>query len=96
MNAAPLQLAGPQLIEWSGALRWLHSAAPADEIRRSVAALGGHATRFRGADQRFAAFHPLTPSVARVHQRLIDEFDPHGVFDTQRLLYGAANARPAG
>ena len=50
-TAEPLAL-GDQCIEWSGALRWLRTALPASIIRERARALGGHATLFRGGDQR--------------------------------------------
>jgi glycolate oxidase FAD binding subunit len=95
-NSDALQIAGSMLMEWSGAQRWLRCAAPAREIRARVAAVGGHATVFRsdrpGADDGSGVFHPLTPSVAAIHRRLISEFDPQGVFDTGRLLEGYSHA----
>jgi glycolate oxidase FAD binding subunit len=96
VNADALAMAGPQLIEWGGALRWLRSTAPASEIRARVSALGGHATLFRSTshpgDNDAGAYHALTPAVAAIHLRLIGEFDPHGVFDTGRLLQGYRHA----
>ena len=90
-NADALRLPGAQLIEWSGAQRWLRSSARASDIRERVQALGGHATQFRGGD-RAAVFQPLSPAVAKLHERLLLEFDPHGVFDTGRLNRGLRHA----
>jgi glycolate oxidase FAD binding subunit len=86
--AAPLDLPGSQLIEWGGAQRWLHSAAPVDAMRAAAAAAGGHATLFRsGAASlpRNAVFHPLTPAVAGIQRRLKQAFDPAGIFNPGRL-----------
>ena len=86
--AAPVDLDGGQLIEWGGAQRWLHSAAPPDAIRAAAARAGGHATRFRaGAAMtgRDAAFHPLAPAVAGIQRRLKQAFDPAGIFNPGRL-----------
>ena len=86
--APPLDLPGSQLVEWGGAQRWLHSAAPADAIRATAAAAGGHATLFlAGAtpDARTAVFHPLTPAVAGIQRRLKQAFDPAGIFNPGRL-----------
>jgi glycolate oxidase FAD binding subunit len=93
-NAEALRLPGAQLIEWSGAQRWLRSFAPAAEIRGRVQALGGHASQFRGGD-RADAFQPLSPAVAKLHERLLLEFDPHGVFDSGRLISGLGHANHA-
>ena len=74
-------------IEWGGAQRWLHSAAPAEAMRAAAAAAGGHATLFRGAapSPRNAVFHPLTPAVAGIQRRLKQAFDPAGIFNPGRL-----------
>ncbi len=94
-NAAALGLPGTQLIEWSGAQRWLRSSVPAAEVRGRVAALGGHATLFRGGDGSTPAFQPLAPAVIKIHERVLNEFDPHGVFDAARLLHGYRHANQA-
>ncbi len=81
-------LKGSQLIEWGGAQRWLKvdgDAAMAQNIRRAVAAAGGHATLFRGGDKAAGVFHPLAPAVARIHDRLKAEFDPSQVFNPGRM-----------
>lgn len=87
-TAEPLQLPGSTLIEWSGALRWLRSEAPAQTIRGRAEALGGHATLFRGGDDAARAggvFAPLSPPLAAIHRRLKAEFDPAGVFNRGRM-----------
>jgi glycolate oxidase FAD binding subunit len=83
--AAPAELGTDTLIEWGGAQRWLRSELPAAEIRARAAALGGHATLFRGGDRSAGAFTPLAPAVAAIHRRLKAEFDPQGIFNRGRL-----------
>lgn len=84
--ASALILGGEQLIEWGGAQRWLHAApSAAADIRRSVAAAGGHATLFRAQDKSAGAFHPPAPAVARIHERLKANFDPAGIFNPGRM-----------
>ena len=86
--AAPLDLPDSQLIEWGGAQRWLHSAAPAGAMRAAAAAAGGHATLFRSGAAplaRDAVFHPLMPAVAGIQRRLRQAFDPAGIFNPGRL-----------
>ena len=59
-TAPPLPLDGDTLIEWHGAQRWLIAAMPPAEVRAAAAAVGGHATLYRGADKTQAgAFTPL-------------------------------------
>ncbi len=84
--AVPLKLTGASLIEWGGALRWLHSHAPANEIRNLAAAAGGQATLFRGGDKNDGVFHPLPPALLALQKRIKHTFDPHGIFNPQRMF----------
>lgn len=85
-TTAPLALSGEQLIEWGGALRWLCTSAPAATLREAAAAVGGHATLFRGLDKRAGAFAPLSPALARIHAELKKAFDPDALFNPGRLV----------
>lgn len=84
-TAAPLALAGRQLIEWGGALRWLKTAAAADLVRDTAKRAGGHATLFRAADKSPGAFTPLDPVTLRLHKALKKAFDPAGILNPGRL-----------
>jgi glycolate oxidase FAD binding subunit len=82
---APLDVTGTELIEWSGALRWLRSDMPAGEIRALAEQAGGTAMLWRG-HRDGPMFHPLAPANLELHRRLKGEFDPHAVFNRGRLL----------
>ena len=89
-HASAVILKGRQLVEWGGAQRWLKldgdaDAAGGQRIRQAVAALGGHATLFRGGDKAVGVFHPLAPAVGTIHQRLRQAFDPAGIFNPHRM-----------
>ena len=84
-TAGPLDLPGDSLIEWGGCQRWLRSELPAEHIRESVSAAGGHATLFRGGDQSSETFQPLGPVLHRLHLRLKQAFDPKGILNPGRL-----------
>lgn len=87
-SAGAIILKGEQLIEWGGAQRWLKVDADADmaqRIRRTAAAVGGHATLFRGGDKNVGVFHPLAPAVAKIHERLKASFDPSNIFNPGRM-----------
>jgi len=86
-TAAPLPLAGGTLIEWGGALRWLATDAPAAEVRRIAAAAGGTALHWRGGAAG-SRFHPLASAVLAITRRLKARFDPHGIFNPNRLVAG--------
>ena len=85
-NAPNADLPGEQLIEWSGALRWLATSAEVDAepIRAWAKAHGGHATLFRGA-KHTGVFAPLDAPTAALHQRLKATFDPHGILNRGRM-----------
>ena len=84
--APPLGLAGKELIEWNGALRWLKSAASASTVREAALRLKGHATLFRARDKGAGCFAPLEPVLERLHRQLKAAFDPAGVLNPGRLL----------
>lgn len=89
-TAPALALAGDSLVEWGGAVRWLHPDAgvtPA-RVRETASAHGGHATLFRAADKSAGAFHPLPATVLLLHRRLKAVFDPAGILNPGRLYAG--------
>jgi glycolate oxidase FAD binding subunit len=85
INVPTVNTSAHQLIEWGGALRWLASDTSPATIREAAAALGGHATLFRNTAATDEPFHPLTPPLLIVHQRLKKTFDPHGIFNPGRM-----------
>jgi glycolate oxidase FAD binding subunit len=84
-TAPPLAIHSPQLIEWSGALRWVATDLNASQVRDEAARAGGHATLFRGGDKRVGVMHPLTPALSAVHRRLKATFDPHSILNPGRM-----------
>lgn len=87
-TAAPLPLAGMQLIEWHGGQRWCRTAEAASQVRQAAARVGGHATLFRGRNSAVEAFAPLPAPLARIHRQLKASFDPAGIFNRGRLYAG--------
>jgi glycolate oxidase FAD binding subunit len=81
------ELGGEQLIEWSGALRWLVAGVRTEpaKIRAWARDHGGHATLFRAADKSAGAFHPLPDTLHALHRRLKATFDPAGILNRGRL-----------
>ncbi len=78
-----------QLIEWNGALRWVHSN---NELHTKAAQLGGHATRYpldkngkKSSDNSNDIFQPLQPGLLKIHQRLKQSFDPECILNPGRL-----------
>lgn len=84
----PLALSGEQLVEWGGAQRWLCTSTPAAQLREAAAAVGGHATLFRGHDKSAGVFAPLSPAQEAIQRRLKAAFDPEGIFNPGRLYPG--------
>ena len=83
--AAPLNISGTQVMEWSGAQRWLLSDERHDTIRKIVAEMGGHATRFKNDRGSGSLFQSLAPAVSVIHRRLKTTFDPRGILNRGRL-----------
>jgi glycolate oxidase FAD binding subunit len=81
----PLHIAGETLMDWGGALRWLKSEAPGEAVRAAVTKVGGHATLYRNGDRRGAIYHPLSPALLSLHQRLKASFDPKGILNRGRM-----------
>ena len=85
----PLNLQGmgqtATLVEWGGAQRWVHTNLDAGKVRDQIAALGGHATLFRGGTRTGAVYHPLAPALMRLHRNLKRAFDPQGLLNPGRL-----------
>jgi len=87
----PLALPGESLLEWGGAQRWLVSAAPVATVRDAAARAGGHATVFRG-DKADGVFTSPAPALALIQRRLVQAFDPDGVYAGGRLNRDAPGA----
>jgi glycolate oxidase FAD binding subunit len=81
----PLELAGRQLVEWGGALRWHvpdHDHASSQALRELVARVGGSATLFRASPRATVSrFHPLEPVARQIHMRLKQELDPNRIMN---------------
>ena len=84
-TAPPLAWAAPQLVEWSGALRWIAGEMEPRAVREAASRHGGHATLFRGGDKAAGVFHPLPAPLMKLHQRLKKTFDPHAIFGPGRM-----------
>ena len=98
-RSAALEFPNVVMVEWGGALRWLGGDLPADYIFCLAAHMGGHATLFYQGDNGLHeangegitgqevvnVFSPLTLPMAEMNQRIRQIFDPHGVFDANRL-----------
>ncbi|HKQ24682.1 MAG TPA: glycolate oxidase subunit GlcE [Burkholderiales bacterium] len=82
-TAAPLGL-GPQLIEWSGALRWIAANLSPSQTFETAQRAGGHATLFRGGDKRLG-IQRLPANLLVIHKKLKRAFDPEGILSPGRI-----------
>jgi glycolate oxidase FAD binding subunit len=82
-TAAPLALDAAELIDWSGAQRWLSGDVDAALVRARAAQLGGHASDCTpGAE---SPFQPLAPGMLALQLQLKQVFDPRRVLNPGRL-----------
>ncbi|HFD10984.1 MAG TPA: glycolate oxidase subunit GlcE [Crenotrichaceae bacterium] len=80
-----LPLSGQCVLDWGGALRWLKTDEPAEQVFQTVADVGGHATLFREGKRDEIIFQPLPPDLMQIQQRLKQAFDPMSVFNLGRM-----------
>jgi glycolate oxidase FAD binding subunit len=81
--------------DWSGGLLWAEVLSTADagaaDMRRVIAAHGGHATLIRAEPSVRAAvdaFQPLEAGLDRLSRRLKAAFDPAGILNPGRMYAG--------
>jgi len=84
-NTQALSLGGDTLYEWGGALRWLVSDTPLENIQSASQANAGHACLFRCTATRDTVFQPLAKPLLQRHRQLKQAFDPQGIFNIGRL-----------
>jgi glycolate oxidase FAD binding subunit len=84
---APLEAQPAQLIDWSGAQRYVRApAAQSQAVRACAEANGGHATLISKDVPGVQCFHPMQPALLAMHQRMKTTFDPYGIFNVGRLF----------
>ncbi|HXR91460.1 MAG TPA: glycolate oxidase subunit GlcE [Steroidobacteraceae bacterium] len=80
------------LIDWGGALRWYAGESVGARARALASGAGGTALCWRGQTSGESRFHPLSRTVAQLHRRLQQHFDPRAIFNRGRLLAAEAGA----
>jgi glycolate oxidase FAD binding subunit len=97
-TAPVLRIDAAPLVEWHGGQRWYRlPPGRSAQVRDAARVAGGHAMLFvaasvdgTGAAARFIPkFDTLSAPLARIHNALMHEFDPHAVFDRDRLYPSA-------
>jgi glycolate oxidase FAD binding subunit len=84
-TAPELELSGPQLVEWGGALRWIKTDDDAATVRKAASKADGHAILFRRGNPDVSAFHPLPDAMMQLHRRIKQAMDPAGIFNPGRM-----------
>ena len=88
-HSPPLGLPGDCAFEWGGALRWLATDVPAQQVRAVLEQHGGHACLFRSEKPGTAPiFHPPTPGLLKLHQRIKHAFDPLSILNPGKIYPG--------
>jgi glycolate oxidase FAD binding subunit len=93
--AAKISPAAMLFYDWAGGLIWIAPPVTQDcsagEIRRAVAAAGGHATLVRASPAARASLDPFQPesgALAALTKRVKENFDPKGVLNPGRMWAG--------
>ncbi len=73
------------LIDWAGALYWLHSDKAATEIQQQAIEHGGSAILFKTPSNIAERFPPLQAKVKQFQINLKMRFDPYGILNYGRL-----------
>jgi len=84
-KAVPDQLVNNQLIEWSGAQRWVYSNQDDETVRQWTEEQNGHAIKLSFTDASSRTFHPLASALHALSQRIKNSFDPAGILNPGRL-----------
>lgn len=83
-SAPPLGLPGSSVIEWGGALRWIATDAPAEQIHAAARNASGTAARFRGGARTEPPFL-LTAAILELQRGLKATLDPDSILNPGRL-----------
>lgn len=89
-TAPVLDLPWPQLVEWHGALRWVWAPSDAAVALQSAArGVGGTASSFVAhhahSTRDEGTFGTENAAALAIARRVQQQFDPHGIFNPQRL-----------
>jgi glycolate oxidase FAD binding subunit len=92
VSAISAYMEGRAFYDWSGGLIWVEvlptTDAGAADIRRIIAAHGGHATLIRAEPQVRSAvevFQPLEAGLQKLSRKLKAAFDPAGILNPGRM-----------
>ncbi|MDN5003651.1 FAD-binding protein [Bradyrhizobium sp. GCM10027634] len=90
------QTGGEVVYDWGGGLIWAalppKDDAHAPAVRQSAEAAGGHATLIRATEdvrRDVDVFHPQSPGIAALSERVRASFDPKSILNRGRLRRGA-------
>ena len=82
-----LRLDGDWLYDWAGAMRYLKTDAPAEQIYQAAKQASGHATCYTPhlIDEALPLFQPLEGAMQTLQARVRDSFDEHRLFNPGRF-----------
>lgn len=73
------------IYDWGGALRWVKTALPNDQVFAMAASANGHATRFSKPLNNEPTHQPVSGVAARLQRELRSSFDPKRLFNRGRF-----------
>jgi glycolate oxidase FAD binding subunit len=87
----PLPIESTTCIEWLGGQRWVKGNFDQEAMKKIAQLHGGHVTLFRGDKAQVSSVFTslkdaaITAPLATVQERIRKTFDPHGIFQTNRM-----------
>lgn len=73
------------VIEWGGALRWLHSDEAFDDIQNKAITEGGSVSRFYKTEENIEYFQALSKGIENIHNNLKQAFDPKRILNPAKI-----------
>lgn len=87
VGSSALKLSGSMVTEWNSGLHWYKTQESGERIRQICQKIGGHAQLF--STQPHEEFFSQPPiAMFNLHKRIKNAFDPHSIFNPNRLFTG--------
>jgi glycolate oxidase FAD binding subunit len=87
IGSPALELSGDMVAEWNAGLHWYKTQESAERVRQLCQLAGGHAQLF-SQKHGHESFSQPAANMFELHKRIKAAFDPHAIFNPNRLFIG--------